>query len=123
MQKAYSYFLMPEESLGLTITYHGLLKTIITFMKMINCNDWAPHSNNDCWTPRNKLSIPIPITDPPILPNGDNLYYLWFYRYYHESMGLGVYIPELDKLHVSIDLFYYRLAYLLYDFLWEGGLF
>jgi hypothetical protein len=90
-------------------------------MKMINCNNWAPHSNND-WTPRNKLNIPIPITDPPILPNGDNLYYLWFYRYYHESMGLGVYIPEFD-LHVPIDLFYYRLAYLLYDFLWEGGLF
>jgi hypothetical protein len=95
----------------------------ITLIKMINCNNWAPHSNNDCWTARNKLSIPIPITDPPILPNGDNLYYLWFYRYYHESMGLGAYIPELDKLHVPIDLFYYRLAYLLYNFLGEGDYF
>ena len=92
-------------------------------MQMINCKDWAPHSNND-WTPRNKLNIPIPITDPPILPNGDNLYYLWFYRYYYESMGLGVYIPKLDKLHVPIDLFYYKLAaYLLYDFLGEGDYF
>ena len=81
-------------------------------MKMINCNDWAPHSS--------KLNIYI---DPPILPNGDNLYYLWFYRYYHESMGLGAYIPELDKLHVPIDLFYYRLAYLLYNFLGEGDYF
>ena len=94
----------------------------ITLIKMINCNNWAPHSNNDCWTARNKLSIPIPITDPPILPNGDNLYYLWFYRYYHESMGLGVYIPELD-IHVPIDLFYYKLACLLYDFLEEGDYF
>ena len=93
---------------------------MIISMKMVNCNDWSPHSNND-WTPRNKF--PIPITDPPILPNGDNLYYLWFYRYYHECMGLGVYIPELDELHVPIDLFYYRLAYLLYDFLGEGDYF
>jgi hypothetical protein len=38
-------------------------------------------------------------------------------------MGLGVYIPELDKLYVPIDLFYYKLAYLLYDFLGEGDYF
>ena len=95
---------------------------MVISMKMVNCNDWSPHSNND-WTPRNKSNIPIPITDPPILPNGDNLYYLWFYRYYHECMGLGVYIPELDELHVPMDLFYYKLAYLLYDFLGEGDYF
>jgi hypothetical protein len=43
-------------------------------MKVINCNDWAPCSNSDCWTSHNKLSIPIPITDP-LLASVDNLYY------------------------------------------------
>jgi hypothetical protein len=88
-------------------------------MKMINCNNWA---NND-WTLRNKSNIPILITNPPILLNGDNLYYLWVYRYYHKSMGLGAYIPELDKLYDSIDLFYYKLSNLLYDLLGEGDYF
>jgi len=45
----------------------------------------------------------------------------WCFVY--ESMGLGAYIPELDKLHVPIDLFYYKLACLLYDFLGEGDYF
>ena len=30
---------------------------IIISMKIINCNNWAPH---------NKLNISIPITDPPV---------------------------------------------------------
>jgi hypothetical protein len=90
---------------------------------MINCNNWAPHSNNDCWTARSKLSIPIPITDPPILSNGDNLYYLWFYRYYYENMGIEVYIPELNKLHVPINVFYHRLGNVLYNILNEDDYF
>ena len=32
------------------------MRTVIS-MKIINCNNWAP---------RNRLNIPIPITDPPV---------------------------------------------------------
>ena len=46
----------------------------ITSMKMIDCNGWAPRSNNASWTLRNKLSIPIPITNP-LIANHNNLYY------------------------------------------------
>lgn len=51
----------------------------ITSMKMINCNGWAPRSNNPrsnnaSWILRNKLSIPIPITNP-LIANHNNLYY------------------------------------------------
>lgn len=83
---------------------------MVISMKMINCNDWVPHSNND-WTPRNKLNIPIPITNPPILPNGDNLYYLWFYRYY-----------RLSKFSSLIHLFYHKLEH-LYSILDEDDYF
>ena len=71
------------------------MKMIIS-MKMISCNNWAPRNRK---------------------------YYLWSHRYYHESMGVEVYIPELNKLHVPIDVFYYKLAHLLYDFLGEGDYF
>jgi hypothetical protein len=36
-------------------------------------------------------------------------------------MGIEVYIPELNKLHVTINVFYHRLAYMLYNVLDEDG--
>ena len=56
-------------------------------MKIINCNNWAPH---------NKSNIPIAITDPLINAKGLFVFFAWFY---------------------------YRLAYLLYNFLGEGDYF
>lgn len=66
-------------------------------MKIVDSNKWAP---------RHKLNLPMPVR-----------------IYYYEGVSLEIYIPELDELHVPIDLFYYRLAYLLYDFLGEGDYF
>jgi hypothetical protein len=63
-------------------------------MKMISCNNWAPRNRK---------------------------YHLWPYCYYYENMGIEVYIPELNKLHVTINVFYHRLAYMLYNVLDEDG--
>jgi hypothetical protein len=65
-------------------------------MKMISCNNWAPRNRK---------------------------YHLWSYRYYYENMGIEVYIPELNKLHVPINVFYHRLGDVLYNILDEDGYF
>jgi len=65
-------------------------------MKMISCNNWAPRNRR---------------------------YHLWAYCYYYENMGIKVYIPELNKLHVPINVFYHRLGNVLYNILNEDGYF
>ena len=47
-------------------------------MKEINPNYWAPH--NEEWAPHNHYlwDAPIPITNLPILTNGDILYYSFY---------------------------------------------
>jgi hypothetical protein len=64
---------------------------IITFMKMINCNGWAP---------RNKVpyewSAPIPITDPPV----DLQVYFAYSRevaWFYYRLGASVIYHFLDK--------------------------
>lgn len=67
------------------------MERTITSMKIINCNDWAPHNN------LNTL-VPIPITDLPA-----DLYRLLIKLYFAYSPG---------------RLFYYRLVKLvIYSFL------
>ena len=69
-------------------------------MKKINCNGWAPH-NHYLW------DAPIPITNLPILTNGDILYYSF---YVYNTGGPA--------------MFYYRLAgNVLYNILDEGDYF
>ena len=72
------------------------------------------------WPSRNELNIPA--ADPPVLANGDSFYYN-FYDYYYESVsvGLSIYLPELDKFYISIVLFYYRLTLLAEDNFYEDG--
>jgi hypothetical protein len=70
------------------------------------------------WPSLNKLNIPA--ADPPVLANSGSLYYS-FYHYHYESMsvGLWVYLPELNKFYASIKLFYYRLTLLAKDNFYE----
>jgi hypothetical protein len=70
------------------------------------------------WPSLNELNILV--ADPPVLANGDSLYYN-FYDYHYESVsvGLSIYLPELDKFYVSIMLFYYRLTLLAEDNFYE----
>jgi hypothetical protein len=72
------------------------------------------------WPSRNELNISA--ADPPVLANGDSFYYN-FYDYYYESVsvGLSIYLPELDKFYISIVLFYYRLTLLAEDNFYEDG--
>ena len=72
------------------------------------------------WPSRNELNISA--ADPPVLANGDSFYYN-FYDYHYESVsvGLSIYLPELDKFYVSIMLFYYRLTLLAEDNFYEDS--
>ena len=70
-------------------------------MRAISCNNWI----NSNWGPH--ILMPTPITNLWILANSNNLYYLWFYE-----SRIEIYTLELDKLYVSIDLFYYKLTFL-----------
>ena len=45
-------------------------------MKEINPNYWAPH--NEKWAPYREWAAPIPVTNLPILANGDTLYYSFY---------------------------------------------
>jgi hypothetical protein len=74
-------------------------------MKEINPNYWAPHNKE--WVPYREWAAPIPITNLPILANGDTLYHS-FYVYYAGGPAM----------------FYYRLAgNVLYNILGEGDYF
>ena len=76
-------------------------------MKEINPNYWVPH--NEEWAPHNHYlwAAPIPVTNLPILANGDTLYHS-FYVYYAGGPAM----------------FYYRLAgNVLYNILDEGDYF
>ncbi|UWV19806.1 hypothetical protein MaMV-DH010177 [Cyanophage MaMV-DH01] len=46
-----------------------------------------------------------------------------FYHYHYESMsmGLSIYLPELDKFYASIVLFYHRLTLLAEDNFYEDS--
>ena len=72
------------------------------------------------WPSRNELNIPA--ANPPVLANGDSFYYN-FYDYYYESVsvGLSIYLPELDKFYAFIMLFYYRLTLLAEDNFYEDS--
>jgi hypothetical protein len=45
-------------------------------MKEINTNYWVPH--NEKWAPYREWAAPIPVTNLPILANGDTLYYSFY---------------------------------------------
>lgn len=68
----------------------------------------------------NELNIPA--ANPPVLANGRSFYYN-FYHYHYESIsvGLSIYLPELDKFYASIMLFYYRLTLLAEDNFYEDS--
>ena len=70
------------------------------------------------WPLRNELNILA--ADPSVLANVDSFYYN-FHSYHYESVsvGLRIYLPELDKFYVSIMLFYYRLTLLAEDNFYE----
>jgi hypothetical protein len=53
-------------------------------MRIIDCNNWAPH---------NKLNISIPITDPLINAKGLFVFFAWFYY----RLGASVIYHFLDK--------------------------
>jgi hypothetical protein len=73
-------------------------------LKKINPNYWAPH--NDYGAPYYEWDAPIPITNPPILANGDTVYYSFY--------GYNVGGPSK---------FYDRLAGNVYNILYEGDYF
>jgi hypothetical protein len=45
-------------------------------MKEINPNYWTPHNKE--WVPYREWAAPIPISNLPILANGDTLYYSFY---------------------------------------------
>ena len=58
-------------------------------MKEINSNYWAPYNKE--WVPYREWAAPIPITNLPILANGDTLYYS-FYVYNAGGPAMFYYI-------------------------------